>query len=121
MARTSKPAAEPLQRAVPSSVALGFSTAASARAERHLVWRKPVGYRQRAVFARLQSDFLSKHHVACDQTAIRYKTPTQLGMSRIVYLVHVHTRTMVDAISLSAVATDDIEVAFSIELRALLR
>ncbi len=42
-------------------------------------------------------------------------------MSRIVYLVHVHTSTMVDAVSLSAVATDDIEVAFSIELRALLR
>jgi hypothetical protein len=35
--------------------------------------------------------------------------------------VHVHTRTMVDAVSLSAVATDDLEVAFSIELRALLR
>jgi hypothetical protein len=40
-------------------------------------------------------------------------------MSRIVHLVHVHTRTMVDA--LSAVATDDIEVVFSVELRALLR
>jgi hypothetical protein len=42
-------------------------------------------------------------------------------MSRIVHLVHVHTRTMVDAVSLSAVAIDDIEVAFSVELRALLR
>jgi hypothetical protein len=42
-------------------------------------------------------------------------------MSRFVHLVHVHTRTMVDAVSLSAVATDDIEVAFSVELRALLR
>jgi hypothetical protein len=92
-----------------------------ARAERQLVWRKPVGYRQRAVFACLQGDFLSKHHIACGQTAIRHKTPTRLGMSRVVNLVHVHTRTMVDAVSLSAVATDDIEVAFSIELRALLR
>jgi len=42
-------------------------------------------------------------------------------MSRRVHLVHVHTRTMVDAISLSTVATYDIQVAFSIELRALLR
>ena len=92
-----------------------------ARAERHLVWRKPVGYRQCFVFARLQGDFLSKHHIACGQTAIRHKTPTRLGMSRIVHLVHVHTRTMVDAVSLSAVATDDVEVGFGIELRALLR
>jgi hypothetical protein len=42
-------------------------------------------------------------------------------MSCIVNLVHVHTRAMVDAVSLSAVATDDMEVAFSVELRALLR
>ena len=86
-----------------------------------MVWCKPIGYRQCFVFARFQGDLLSKHHIACDQTAIRHKTPTQLGMSRIVHLVHVHTRTMVDAVSLSAVAPDDIEVAFGIELRALLR
>src|SRR5712675_1222387 len=92
-----------------------------ARAECRLGWCKLVGYRQRAVFARLQGDFLSKHHIACGQTAIRHKTPTRLGMSRIVHLVHVHTRTMVDAVSLSAVAADDIEIAFSIKLRALLR
>jgi hypothetical protein len=51
--RTSKPAAEPLQRAVPPS-RVGFSVRPPpARAEGHLVWRKPVGYCQRAVFARL--------------------------------------------------------------------
>jgi hypothetical protein len=42
-------------------------------------------------------------------------------MSRIVHLMHVHTCTIVDAVSLSAIAPDDIKVAFGIELRALLR
>jgi hypothetical protein len=108
------------KRAAYLPVALGFSTAAAgSRGTSFGLAGKPIGYRQCAVFARLQGDFLSKHHVACGQTAIRHKTPTRLGMSRIVHLVHVHTRTMVDA--LSAVATDDIEVVFSVELRALLR
>ena len=110
------------KRAAYLPVALGFSTAAAgSRGTSFGLAGKPIGYRQCAVFARLQGDFLSKHHVACGQTAIRHKTPTELGTSRFVHLVHVHTRTMMDAVSLSAVATYDIEVAFSIKLRALLR
>src|SRR5258705_755957 len=88
---------------------------------RHQPALAPLRLDRDSVASRLQGNFLSKHHIACGQTAIRHKTPTHLGMSRIVHLLHVHTRTMVDSVSLSPVATHDIEVAFSIELRTLLR
>src|ERR1700686_2657597 len=73
--------------------------------------RNPIGS---TFFDAFVNGMQDQGYMACDQMAVRYKTPAQLGMSRIVHLMHVHTRTIVDAVPLSAVATDDIEVAFSI-------
>ena len=40
--------------------------------------------------------------------------------SHVIDLMHINRGTVVDAISLSAIATDDIKISFGIELRALL-
>jgi hypothetical protein len=62
---------------------------------------------------------LSKHDIAGNQIAYRKKTQASHWAVAVVQLSHVCSDAVVDAISLSRVATGDIEIVVLIKLRAL--
>src|SRR5260370_42336786 len=84
---------------------------------RHL-HRKSVRYRQCADLIRFQGNLLSKHDIAREQTTCGHETPANERMTIVIDLVDVRSGTVADAVSLAAVATDDITISFGIKLRA---
>src|SRR6266436_8673320 len=87
---------------------------------RHLFGRETIRHRQRAELIRLQGNLLSKHGVARDQMANWHETPANLGAAGSVDLMHVGHGAIVDAVALSTVAADDVEISFGVELGTLL-
>ena len=70
---------------------------------------KSVGHRQCGALICLQSDFLSKHDVACDQRSRWDKTPAHDRPAGIIDLVDVRPCAVADAIALPGVAADNVE------------
>src|SRR6185437_8583341 len=68
-----------------------------------------------------QSDLLREHHVARDQAARWHEAPPHFRPTDIIQFVDVGHGPFVDAIALSAVRADDVEIAVGLELRALPR
>jgi hypothetical protein len=72
-------------------------------------------------------DFIELVEGPIDGTAARLpsndalKTPANSGAPGGIELMHVGRGTVVDTVSLSTVATDDVKISCGIELRALLR
>ena len=64
---------------------------------------------------------MSEHDIACDEVSARDETPTDAGNAGIVKFDYVRGRTIMNPVFLAAVATNDVEVSFQIELRPLLR
>ncbi len=83
-------------------------------------WCEPVGHRQRAGLLRFQGNLLREHDVARNEKTFGHKTQANFGASGVIELMHIGRGTVVDTVSLSAVATDDVKISFGIELRALL-
>ena len=63
---------------------------------------------------------MGEHDVARDQTTSGYKAPANFGVTSGIDLMHVRHGAVVNTISLSTVAADDVEISLSIELGALL-
>jgi hypothetical protein len=59
---------------------------------------------------------LCEHHVARDKAAFGHKAPSHFGATRIIQLMDVHLGAIVDSVSPSSGAPDDIKVAFGIKL-----
>ena len=94
------------------------------RIERHISSTcrngKSVRHGQRATLVGLQRNFLCQHDVACDQMTFRHKAPTNTWIASAVELVDVHRGAAANPVSLSAVAADDLKIAFRVILRELL-
>ena len=63
---------------------------------------------------------MSEHDVARDQRTSGHKTPADFGATSRVDLMYIQHGAVVNTISLSTVAADDVEISLSIELGALL-
>ena len=63
---------------------------------------------------------MSEHDVARDQMTNGHKTPANFGATSGVDLMYVRHGAVVNTISLSAVAADDVEISFGVELGVLL-
>jgi hypothetical protein len=59
---------------------------------------------------------LREHHVARDKATLRQKAPPNFGPTRFIQLMDVHRGTIVDTVSPSGGASDDIKVAFGNKL-----
>jgi hypothetical protein len=82
---------------------------------------EPVGHCQRTALIRFQSDFLRKHYVARDEITMGNETPANLGGASAIKLMHITRDAVIDTVSTPGVASDDIKILLSIELRALRR
>ena len=78
-----------------------------------------IRHRQHGEFVRFQSNLLGEHDVARDQTTKGHKTPANFGATSGVDLTHVRHDAIVDTVTLSAVAADNIEISFGVKLGAL--
>ena len=76
---------------------------------------------QRAKLVGLQRDFLREHDIARDEVGVGYKTPTNSRAAGAVDLLDIHRGAMMNPVSLSAVATGDVEIPVRVVLRELLR
>ena len=63
---------------------------------------------------------MREHNVARGEITVRHKAPTNFGPARNVDLMHVRRGAAVDAVTLFAIAADDVKVSLGIELSALL-
>ena len=82
---------------------------------------KPVRRCQCVALIRFERDLLSEHDITGDEVDVWDKAPTHAGNAGMVKFIYVRRRAVTNPVFLSAVATDDVEVSFCIELRALLR
>ena len=63
---------------------------------------------------------MREHNVAGGEITVRHKAPANFGPARNVDLMHVRRGAIVDTVTLSAIAADDVKISFGIELGALL-
>ena len=63
---------------------------------------------------------MSEHHVTGDEVDVWDKAPTQAGNVSIVKFIYVRRTAVANPVFLLAVATNDVEVPFCIELCPLL-
>jgi hypothetical protein len=59
---------------------------------------------------------LCEYHFARDEAAFRHKAPSHFGATRIIQFMDIHLHAIVDSVSPSSGAPDDIKVAFGIKL-----
>ena len=64
---------------------------------------------------------MREHYITRNKGAIGYKTPAHRETTCLVNLVHVHSCAVLDAVSFSAIAPDNIEVPSGVKLLALTR
>jgi hypothetical protein len=79
-------------------------------------WWKAICYRQGSQLIRFQSYFLSEHDVARRQITFWHETPSHLWVAGLVHLSNVGSSSIVDAVSLSGLAADNIEKIHRIKL-----
>lgn len=80
---------------------------------------EPPGHLERAVLAAFQRDLLGKHNISDRQIATRHETQAARRIALFVDLADVRRPTRVDPILPASLATDDLEIALSRELRTL--
>lgn len=80
---------------------------------------EPPGHLERAVLAAFQRDLLGKHNISDRQITTRHETQAARRVPLFVDLADVRRRALVDPILPASVATDDLEIALSRELRTL--
>lgn len=78
-----------------------------------------VRYSQRVALICFERDFLSQHDVARHEIAVRDKAPADAGKAGIIKFFYIRGGAVADPVSLSAMATGDLEAFVCIELRAL--
>jgi hypothetical protein len=106
--------AAPTTRSAPSAERSGLSEMETVRSE-------PSGHGAHLALACFQRDLLGEHDVSDRQSADRHETQPLLQATSFVDLAHVHRGPGVDPVPLSAVASDDFEVALPGELLPLRR
>ena len=82
--------------------------------------QETVRHRQSAKLIRLQGNLLSEHDIARDEITNGHKAPANSGATSGVDLMYVRHGAVVNTISASTVATDDIEISVGVELGTLL-
>jgi hypothetical protein len=130
-----KPRGRRTEAVLSGAVALGAASADQLDAIKHLVSTpgrrscigaarringKSVGHRQCSALIRLQSNFLRKHDVACDQVSRWNKTPADNRPAGVIDLVDIRSCAVADPIAPAAVTADNVETFRRIELRFLL-
>jgi hypothetical protein len=85
------------------------------------VRREPPGHSAYVDFTCFQRDLLGEHDVSDRQTADRHETQTMLQAASFVDLAYVDRSPGVDPVMLSAIASDNLEIAFPGELLSLRR
>lgn len=80
---------------------------------------EPSGHLERAVLAAFQRDLLGKHNISDRQITTRHETQAARRAPLFVDFADVRRRARVDPILPASLATDDLEIAFSRELRTL--
>src|SRR5258705_217216 len=89
--------------------------------EMETIRSEPPGHGAHLAFACFQRDLLREHNVSDRQSADRHETQSLLQATPLVDLAHVHRGPDVDPVPLSAVASDNLEVALPGELLPLRR
>ena len=89
--------------------------------EMETIRSEPPGHGPHLALACFQRDLLREHNVSDRQGADRHETQPLLRATSLVDLAHVHRGTDVDPVPLSAVASDNLEVALPGELLPLRR
>jgi hypothetical protein len=79
--------------------------------EMEAVRSEPPGHSARLALACFQRDLLGEHHVSDRQSADRHETQPLQRATSFVHFAHVDRGAGVDPVPLSAVASDDLEVA----------
>jgi len=82
--------------------------------------RKSVCDREGRQFICFQSYLLSEHDVTRNQITLRNETPSHLWIAGLVHLSNVGRLSIMDAVSLSGLAADNVKIIHCIKLRALL-
>jgi hypothetical protein len=103
-----------MTRSAPSAERSGLPEMETIRSE-------PPGHGAHYAFACFQRDLLREHNVSDRQSADRHETQPLLQATTFVDLAHVHRGPDVDPVPLSAVASDNLEVALPGELLPLRR
>src|ERR1700687_6287123 len=81
---------------------------------------KAFSHRQRAALVGLQGDLLRQHDIARDKTGARYETPAASCALGRFHLTEIHADAMAYPVSLSGVATRDVEITVPVILCGVL-
>jgi hypothetical protein len=94
------------------------------RRQRGVQWRrneKLPRYGQSAALVGFERDLLREHHIARHEIAFRNETPARAWPAIPIELDNVRADAMLDAIGLTAIATNDLKIIVVVKLFPLLR
>jgi hypothetical protein len=74
-----------------------------------LGWGKLLCHSQCAKLVGFQRNLLCQHDIACDETRVRHKTPTDTRPASVIDLMDIHRGAVVNPVWLASVAACDVE------------